>query len=1229
MSNPSDITIHHRDVYGYFIALEKFFQDTEVKHDRSNSPRAQKARAKLLKLSPSQFYELSTDVYDELQRRTNDNQDKPDYLLPKASFHIKRNQARQKLANLSQTRFNDLVDDILYEIKRRGYDVNPDATNYSHSDEEHAFDRGSEANFRNQHNENSVNSMSDNSLVHVPPTATIQTSQVIPMKASIDWSSEDEEELELSKTASNSIAIGSIISPQDYAQPAASPESAAGISPTDNYHYTDLNESPAGTREIRNDSSSDINHNGIPTLAKNVEQRISDKDTKELQKELENLKKANDTLQSQLDGKDRELDELRKQKTLSKHRESHTNFQKELTSLSSQVSTLSIENETLKQQISELELKAKTVGPAKLSDDKHNLLDDLQTRYPLDARSLSKYSTADGLVTLETIKKLHSQINVMFVNIQSEKEDVGKELFEALACASNCIHRMLILVDIPQYKDEVTLLKASLSHAVTAVRYYSVYRSMLPRVTVQAAISEVAFAICNLVNSTKIKLEDVKGKPGATNEIKEAKRDSAVAPQTPIEPQFGSRLSQDLLQRPSDVFTVTEDNKDEMSPVKPLKLTQRANMSPNPNLKPTSARKTSGSLFFTSMIDTKSPKSSLSSAHSGKILFKSPNEKSDKAVEEDGKPLLKVEDKERAQKPSDKRMQLKLEVPPTTPTKSVNNKTVEVIDGTPSLPTPAAVAPTSDKKPITSSDKPFVEKLHLSPSHKEPIKKSTKNGSPEHGAQAVESTMQNETSPSRSFADKLKSFANGTGIGLRAETEPSVQSSATKDASPEEGASPERKSNDSKEDTQEAADRDLSKTTPAKNDPSKITSPMVSKYEEAKSTVDRSLQKVKNSLKRAPEVNPTPSKLTERFKKAFEDMSDNDSEEESKSDLNDSSNLSDDGSTYLALKQSMRRNDQHPNDHRTIQKATVYSPRAQQNSQFNDSETKFGTDTDLSDAPSEHSFVKEKATIVEKPPQNINLEKHGSIEAGAMMKTNNQALDPTDADELSLNAAPFAEELDSKKVKKEDLDESSDYQFVPLRKERSQNGANANSNLGSHENETVPEENEDDRRVDFDFDAFDIENPDNTLSELLLYLEHQTVQVISTIQSLLTSIKQPQVTKGNLRTESNAINQVTRQMVDATSISMNQSRNASLKEHGTWVVRSLEDCSLRMITLCQLNREGKVSSIKGDDDFADKHFKQRLAGIAFDVAKCTKELVKTVEEASLKEEIAFLNSRLN
>lgn len=91
-------------------------------------PRPNKARDKLLRLSPIQFHELSTDVFDELQRRQalaplpgrpprRDNV--PPFLQPRPDFHEKRNQARQKLSSLQTPRFRDLSTDVFCELERR------------------------------------------------------------------------------------------------------------------------------------------------------------------------------------------------------------------------------------------------------------------------------------------------------------------------------------------------------------------------------------------------------------------------------------------------------------------------------------------------------------------------------------------------------------------------------------------------------------------------------------------------------------------------------------------------------------------------------------------------------------------------------------------------------------------------------------------------------------------------------------------------------------------------------------------------------------------------------------------------------------------------------------------------------------------------------------------------------------------------------------------------------
>ena len=111
----------------HYVALKRYLA-ASLREEKEN-PRPNKARDKLLRLSPVQFQELSTDVFDELQRRQAAGRKGPNagpgdggpppYLLPKDAFHPKRNQARQKLSTLPPPRFRDLATDVFYELERR------------------------------------------------------------------------------------------------------------------------------------------------------------------------------------------------------------------------------------------------------------------------------------------------------------------------------------------------------------------------------------------------------------------------------------------------------------------------------------------------------------------------------------------------------------------------------------------------------------------------------------------------------------------------------------------------------------------------------------------------------------------------------------------------------------------------------------------------------------------------------------------------------------------------------------------------------------------------------------------------------------------------------------------------------------------------------------------------------------------------------------------------------
>ncbi|KAH7273708.1 component of the polarisome [Fusarium solani] len=106
----------------HYVALRAFLNTRDPNHKQQPN----KARDKLLRLSSVQFYELSTDVFDELIRRQaaarappNAPSGPPAFLLPEKNFHPKRNQARQRLSSLGPPRFRDLAADVYHELERR------------------------------------------------------------------------------------------------------------------------------------------------------------------------------------------------------------------------------------------------------------------------------------------------------------------------------------------------------------------------------------------------------------------------------------------------------------------------------------------------------------------------------------------------------------------------------------------------------------------------------------------------------------------------------------------------------------------------------------------------------------------------------------------------------------------------------------------------------------------------------------------------------------------------------------------------------------------------------------------------------------------------------------------------------------------------------------------------------------------------------------------------------
>lgn len=146
---------------------------------------------------------------------------------------------------------------------------------------------------------------------------------------------------------------------------------------------------------------------------------------------------------------------------------------------------------------------------------------------------------------------------------------------------------------------------------------------------------------------------------------------------------------------------------------------------------------------------------------------------------------------------------------------------------------------------------------------------------------------------------------------------------------------------------------------------------------------------------------------------------------------------------------------------------------------------------------------------------------------------------------------------------------------------------------------------------------------DQAAHDLQNYLEDQTSYTVDAISALLAAIKVNAVA-GELKPLIVSIQTLVDEMIDTTAKSLGETRSHVLKEKGSFIVQNMKDCLTRM----DMIRVDELEAIR-DDSRPNRHLKQRLAGVNFDMAKCTKELVKSVEEFVLQDEVNDLDRKLN
>lgn len=1253
MSEPD--LLHHYKVLKQFLDI----LDDLGSRTKLNLLRAMRAREKLLKLLGAQFRELSTDVYDELKRRIDESQAEPDFLLLKLTFHPKRNQARQKLSLLPQTRFKDLVLDISYEISRRNLHIPPEKQARS-SDTASVSDRDirrsqdtepsvpSAPSVRSDHHSLRPENPDLSRLLEAPEanstaqdpdilqlshdeskqTIAVQPTTVIPTKANLTWSSDEEEEEGDDhrgiKGAAAGLGVGAVAG-------------AAGKSllpSSDNSKDMEdlklkLRDAEERAAELEK-ANEELKTNLAATLsqkdtleAENKQHLAKSTDPKELnalRDEIESLKSSSAALRLEnqaLKNKNwkesrqsRDLAALSRENSLSSHlatlpgqqssrpqsgtlnqavafASASSPNQSPSRNIASTSTNLDVNNELKKLHEKmaafdspqntpavskrELLLKAEAAQWQQRYQDvqtgiiKKNLL----SKQP----ELQKYVSPSGLIPTQTASEFFAAIEAFMISLYDDHSD-SELLFEKISNLAILANKLASVGDKSALYENDHLavnVREAAGHSLTATRYYSSNKKTLPRVVVERSVDELAFTVCDLVSTCKLNV-------GSASQ-----------------------------EQPQSIPDLTQDSNDA---IRPLKIGRSTNLSPPDNKNNISRGLSPVEGFSTPRLRTMSTEA------------------------------LKHQDEEPVDSPS---------------------------------PSPSKILPGS--LPL-SDPVELQEAAKEEPAKEEPVKKLTmferlsgtrKKAEPVASEAAPEATTESTSEANKSVdngsANGVVGAAGGAAIGAAAaaaaavtgskepdskdrsltESNTSAKSDSTTDKRAAEPSVVGRSPSQNKENLAPSTPHSASRTnildkvrqfespeeSPSNRLISKTKSPSLVSVKDAKEIFSKGGAESASPSQLSPIASKSNDNTPTRSRSLFQTLR-NRFAGETKTEEGEP--LESKESPVLAAKAAVSgvngHNDQGSELKETVTKAAVgaaagaatYVGANKVADKIKNLEEEQVDTDDLNQDPVEMSLDTPQIQTSNQPVEPLVTRAESNLDRKLDDKPDTKSIDADE--EPGLKPKPSLKALSGKlpsfKVKKVNYAEKQEE-----REESEESEEDSDYDEQEEEARQRQEYRKSMAAATFNFDLFDIDDPDNTLTQVLLYLEHQTVQVISTIQDLLTAIKKPDATRGELRENSKAISEVIRLMAEATKTSMNQTRNHQLKEHGSWVVTSLEDCNHRMNNLCRPDAD------ENDEKFADKNFKQRLAGISFDIAKCTKELVKTVEEASLKEDIAQLDARLN
>ncbi|KAG7882864.1 hypothetical protein KL937_000037 [Ogataea polymorpha] len=1110
----------------YHKVLKNFLDTSSDALTPVTSSRVIKAREKLGKLTSSQFFDLSTDVYDELQRRTSAESLRPAFLPAQSNFHPKRNQARQKLASLPAGRFKDLVNDVLFEIERHQsqYIKEEDQITSRAVDDlpkdsreiNDPFQTKAASEMPKSHNKkqdlvlNTVDLKTPindrfQSSPDTPTQREIKSTKVVPQKSELSWSS-DEDDIPEYKRSENRRSNGS----STEKSPAKSPaKSIPPPSPARSQQYTESFKSPEAVRS---------NASYAPS------QRLSDGRDKD--KDIKLLMEESSKMDNKISSLESELSELKKQKSelesehsqLASSHEQLKNELKKYNRMSKDMRKLLEEKEQLNKTVKEkhMNMVALQEQLSGISDSKNrhleteNALKDLQAKH-------------------DTLLDEHGSVRQQLESVQQENQRMAFELQELQSLkqekqTSDKLDRM-----VQQHK---TVLNTTETSKLTNInndllKWQTRYEEARSEKMAKSLSKSVALSAEDL--QPFIDPQGLVSMTQAVNFYSSVDSMLLYVTEDEISTDLLFERTAVLVSRANEIANAGKGGSEDL--VDKSRLVQSAISNAL-----TSAR-------YYAMYRRFIPKLVINTAVNDVCFAVSDFLKVAKLKSSDtaSQPV-----QEKYQKPVPERLALANDVELQTRTGS-------------SLETPMSPA----RSVLSDDTESSVRPLRIT----QKLSQEAANGS---------------EAPKK--ISKPPAFLNSSPVGT-----PIGQILVTPTKTAKDGFF-----DHSRKSSEEARDNSQRTFSPTNNSdkPDK----------ETREASKRSQQK---ELPMLPKENPSPSNVQQEQKPAADSnraLSKNangsvsslaskfSTSQDPESPLKSHASKSSPKGNILARMKMLQENsdnDNSPTRSRSVSPARYVSDTA--SSAFD----KFGARRRTSVDRSTSSANGTASNYTDKP-QEAAMQPLNSLELPKPEK-------PVSAARGSVYDNPMAQEEPVSR------DGASSGQTIP-------SAGSALQPLGGQHDTTAE---------NFEVEKFNTLDPDNTLKELLLYLEHQTVEVIAAIQKLLESIKNPKATKLLLKNGAGQIIEVVKQMAQGTNTLMAQTRYAEQMGHAQYVVEVLEDCVRRMEALYSSGDE------RTDGEYADKAFKQRSAGIAFDVARSTKELVKTVEEASLRDEIAVIDSRLN